>query len=227
MGCQGPGGVARSFYGAGAGCTVQADRHAPVLLADSLAPLTETFDRDAEVPRVVALLPHLTGEKGAEVLRDHVLRPFAGQDLRLYVIWQDVGRARDSEAARRATAALESDPRVTCFHDCSGLAGRAFARGKLPVAEAREVFLFYPAGTRWVGGERLEPAGSDVTSRRARRARVTAGRATPDPDSWVHRLGRVVPERFCSPRELPLAMRERVQRLLDHAASRKAALAQG
>lgn len=206
-----PAGVSRFHYGDGAQCAVES-RAVPVSLASSLDPLRCAFDQCSEVPRVVALLPHMGCERGAAILRQEVLDAHPGADLRLFVIWQDVARTPDAaQAAARATRLLD-DPRVVAFHDCAGLAGRAFARGNLPVAEAREVFLFYPAGASWP-----KPAG-------ARRASAVP-EETPATDQWVHQLGRVRPEKFCTPQELPLEMREAVGRLLRQAEERRGALA--
>lgn len=205
-GCQGPGGYSLHYYGAGHACSKEAyEASGPVSLAGTLEPLQSAFDADAERPRIIALLPHLGCERGAEILREQVLDAFPSGDLRLYVIWQDIGRRGDREAARRASQHLD-DPRVTCFHDASGLAGRSFARGKLPVAEAREVFLFYPAGIQWP-----RPASGD---RAALASHARGPSDTPTTESWVHQLGRVAPETFCSPRELPGAMRARAAALI-------------
>lgn len=203
--CQGPGGGADSYYGAGTACSIESyEALGPVSLTTSLDPLRDSFDRDVERPRIIALMPHMGCERGAEILRSEVLDAFPGADLRLYVIWQDVGRRNDREAARRASGFLD-DARVTCFHDGSGLAGRAFARGKLPITEAREVFLFYPAGIAWPrpgSDERARLASADAGSA-SDGAPVPQPGATPSTETWVHRLGRVAPEKFCAPHELP------------------------
>ncbi|MEL6429069.1 MAG: hypothetical protein AAFU73_22125 [Planctomycetota bacterium] len=218
--CQGPEGVATSWFGGGELCSERSTRDiGPVSLFGTISPLQDAFDEDVESPRIIALLPHVACENGARVLREEILDPFDDADLRLYVVWQDVGLRNDRAAALRASSHLR-DPRVTCFHDASGLAGRAFARGKLPVAEAREVFLFYPAGVAWprtdggapfVGASAPPPTGGDA----------------PDTESWVHRLGRFAPERFCTPRELPRAMRDRARDLIEQAAARRGARPDG
>lgn len=206
--CQGPGGVSPFHYGDGALCSVESTDDQPTSLRTSLEPLRDAFDAHTDVPRVVALMPHMGCERGAEILRSEVLDAHRGEDLRLFVIWQDVARTPDAaQAAARASRSLDDD-RVIAFHDCAGLAGRAFARGKLPVAEAREVFLFYPAGASWptAGGARRTAATPDPT---------------PATDDWVHQLGRVRPEKFCTPGELPREMRLAVRRLLDQARARR------
>ncbi len=208
-GCQAPVGKSSFFYGAGEACTV--DLSVPSELSTSLDPLRSAFDASSEVPRIVALLPHMGCEKGAEILRSEILDAHPDEDLRLIVIWQDTIRNGDERAASRATRYLQ-DPRVTAFFDCSGIAGRAFARGNLPVAEAREVFLFYPAGLRWP-----KDGGRDASLPRS--ARPVAD-APPRTETWVHQLGRVAPERFCTPEELPLAIRLTVSRLLEDSARR-------
>jgi len=213
FGCQAPSGYALHYYGDGHACSKEAYEAAgPVSLEGTLEPLQAKFDEDAHRPRIIALLPHLGCERGAEILREQVLDAFPTDDLRLYVIWQDIGRRGDREAARRASEHLD-DARVTCFHDASGLAGRSFARGKLPVAEAREVFLFYPAGVRWP-----RPASED---RASLASHVRGPSDTPTTESWVHQLGRVAPETFCSPRELPGAMRARAAALIASAERRR------
>ncbi len=261
-GCQGPGGMSPFHYGGGADCAMDVGPK-PVSLEVSLDPLRDEFDRYADVPRVVALMPHMGCERGAEILREQVLDAYPTSDLRLLVIWQDIARTEGAAAAAsRATLSL-MDERVTAFHDCSGLAGRAFARGNLPVAEAREVFLFYPAGKTWprsVASGSEEPLQSVQGSASADRPRTetgfnssfrTVGDAarpdgvrrhgsrqgagarktsgvtdiTPWTDSWVHQLGRVAPEKFCTPQELPGEMRQAVQRLLAQAETRRQRLA--
>ncbi|MFT7170723.1 MAG: hypothetical protein ACI80K_003873, partial [Paracoccaceae bacterium] len=52
-------------------------------------------------------------------------------------------------------------------------------------------------------------------------ARPVAAEHPPQTESWVHQLGRVAPERFCTPEELPRAIRRTVQRLLDDADVRR------
>ncbi|MFT5732270.1 MAG: hypothetical protein ACJAZN_002148 [Planctomycetota bacterium] len=209
-GCQAPGGVTPFAYGSAPACAeLSVDALAPISLAESLDPLRDEFDAHSEVPRLVVLMPHMGCERGAEILRREVLSAYAERDLALFVIWQDEARTGGADAAARASGYLR-DPRVTAFHDCSGIAGRAFARGNLPVAEAREVFLFYPAGLTWP---------SDGS--RPMNARPVAAEHPPQTESWVHQLGRVAPERFCTPEELPRAIRRTVQRLLDDADVRR------
>ena len=178
----GPSGATTYHYGEG----VAPAAAELVSLEASLEPLREAFDAHVDVPRVLALMPHMGCERGAAILRSEVLDAHRGEDLRLFVIWQDVARTPDAaQAAARANRSLDDD-RVIAFHDGSGRAGRAFARGKLPVAEAREVFLFYPAGASW-------PRSSDARRTLADRVR------TPATDDWVHQLGRVRPEKYCTP----------------------------
>ena len=208
--CQGPSGATTYHYGEGV-APVAAEL---VSLEASLEPLREAFDAHVDVPRVLALMPHMGCERGAAILRSEVLDAHRGEDLRLFVIWQDVARTPDAaQAAARANRSLDDD-RVIAFHDGSGRAGRAFARGKLPVAEAREVFLFYPAGASW-------PRSSDARRTLADRVR------TPATDDWVHQLGRVRPEKYCTPGDLPREMRLAVGRLLDQARERRRSLEAG
>jgi len=270
VGCQGPAGLSGFHYGEGEDCTM-ASGPTPVSLLDSLDPLREEFDHHGDLPRVVVLMPHMGCERGAAILREQVLDAYPDEELRLLVIWQDVARTQGAAAAARRATLLLDDPRVTAFHDCSGLAGRAFARGNLPVAEARELFLFYPAGTAWPSpsapgfgdrrtarlldeplrpgqgaGEGPKPrigtglhgfnaAGApaaDVSrtqdgTRRKPVARRTSGVTdiTPRTEDWVHRLGRVVPEKFCTRQELPGEIRSAVGRLVSLAAERRQRLA--
>lgn len=214
--CQGPGGPTDFVYGGAAQCA-RVDFVEPMALQDSLGPLQQAFDRHADVPRMVVLMPHVGCERGAEILRREVLDAHPDADLRLFIIWQDLVRNARPEAAERASRFLD-DERVISFYDCEGLAGRAFATGNLPVAEARELFLFYPAGLTW------PKAGAQPTS-----ARVAM---PPRTERWVHQLGRVAPERFCTAEELPRAIRVTMDRLLEEAAIRnegleEAARAQG
>ncbi len=209
-GCQAPGGATPFVYGSAPTCTEAAEaENKPIPLLASLNPLRRAFDSYSEVPRVVALMPHMGCERGAEILRREVLSAHPDKDLALFVIWQDEARTGGADAAARATGYL-IDPRVTAFHDCSGIAGRSFARGNLPVAEAREIFLFYPAGITWP---------SDGT--RPMSAKPVSAERPPQTDKWVHQLGRVAPERFCTPEELPRAIRLTVERLLDDAETRR------
>lgn len=210
MGCQAPNGATPFAYGSlpTSAEALEAD-DTPISLEASLQPLRQAFDKESEVPRVVALMPHMGCERGAEILRREVLSAHPDRDLALFVIWQDEARTGGAAAAARATGYL-ADPRVTAFHDCSGIAGRAFARGNLPVAEAREIFLFYPAGMTWP---------SDGT--RPMTAKPVSAERPPQTDKWVHQLGRVAPERFCTPEELPRAIRQTVKRLLDDADLRR------
>lgn len=206
--CQGPAGASAFHYGDGVERPDAASAAELVSLDTSLEPLRDAFDAHVDVPRVLALMPHMGCERGAAILRAEVLDAHSGEDLRLFVIWQDVARRPGAaKAAARASRSLEDD-RVIAFHDGSGLAGRAFARGKLPVAEAREVFLFYPAGASW-------PSASN-----ARRTPADPGR-TPATDDWVHQLGRVRPEKYCTPGDLPREMRLAVGRLLEQARARR------
>jgi len=205
--CQGPAGASAFHYGDGARSSVPLSAAEPISLDTSLESLREAFDAHVDVPRVLALMPHMGCERGAAILRSEVLDAHRGEDLRLFVIWQDVARTPDAaQAAARASRSLQDD-RVIAFHDGSGLAGRAFARGKLPVAEAREVFLFYPAGASWPtsSGDRRTPAGTGQT---------------PATDEWVHQLGRVRPEKYCTPKDLPREMRLAVRLLLEQARER-------
>ncbi|QDV05703.1 hypothetical protein Poly30_12040 [Planctomycetes bacterium Poly30] len=214
-GCQAPCGATPFAYGSAAACAeLAAEPDRPISLQASLDPLREAFDAHADVPRLVVLMPHMGCERGAEILRREVLGAHPGEDLALFVIWQDEARTGGADAAARASGYLK-DPRVTAFHDCSGIAGRAFATGNLPVAEAREVFLFYPAGLTWPseGGRPMN-------------ARPVAAQRPPKTENWVHQLGRVAPERYCTPEELPRAIRETVARLLEDAEARREALRQ-
>lgn len=209
-GCQAPAGATPFAYGSAPACSqVVAEPNRPISLRDSLDPLRQAFDASSEVPRIVALMPHMGCERGAEILRREVLSMHPGQDLALFVIWQDEARTGGADAAARASGYLR-DPRVTAFHDSSGIAGRAFACGNLPVAEAREVFLFYPAGLTW-----------PEEGTRPMNARPVAAQRPPKTENWVHQLGRVAPERFCTPEELPLAIRATVARLLEDAEIRR------
>ncbi|MEM9379773.1 MAG: hypothetical protein AAGB93_07455 [Planctomycetota bacterium] len=206
--CQGPGGPSLYAYGGAAACKRAAARE-PKSLDASLDPLVEAFDRHSDVPRMVVLMPHVGCERGAEILRTEVLEAHPDADLRLFVIWQDLFRNGNPAAAKRASKHLD-DSRVLAFHDCAGLAGRAFACGNLPVAEARELFLFYPAGLTWPR-EALRPASMGVV--------------TPPTERWVHQLDRVTPERFCTAEQLPLAIRLTMSRLIEEAERRRVRLA--
>ena len=208
--CQAPLGSTPFAYGSAPTCAESlAEEAKPICLGASLDPLRDAFDENSEVPRVVALMPHMGCERGAEILRREVLAAHVGRDLALFVIWQDEARTGGAAAAARATGYLQ-DQRVTAFHDASGIAGRAFARGNLPVAEAREVFLFYPAGMTWPSDGARPMSAKPVSAERP-----------PRTDSWVHQLGRVAPERFCTPEELPRAIRLTVERLLEDADVRR------
>ena len=134
--CQGPAGASAFHYGDGVERPDAASAAELVSLDTSLEPLRDAFDAHVDVPRVLALMPHMGCERGAAILRAEVLDAHSGEDLRLFVIWQDVARSPGAaKAAARASRSLEDD-RVIAFHDGSGLAGRAFARPGWPAASS-------------------------------------------------------------------------------------------
>jgi hypothetical protein len=159
---------------------------APVLpLRGSLEPLRAEFNGARHLPRLVVFLsptcPHCA--EGARAVRAGLLEDDPAAPLHVTVVWLDVLPGDGLPAARAARARL-ADPRVHFFHDALGTSGRAFARGVLPVAVARHVFLLYAPGQEW---------GPD---------------GPPPPRYWAHQLGRVRPEFYKSAEGLAHQLRE-------------------
>lgn len=159
-------------------------------LDGSLAALRDDFNAHKDRPRVISLLSPTCGacEYGVEALRDSVLRAFPDADLHVEIVWLDMLPNDRPSTALEAARRLD-DPRVRHFHDPSKVAGRAFARGLLPVGVAWDVYLFYPAGAEWTE----DP---------------------PRPSSWSHQLGRVDPEHFHPRERLRAELRASAERLL-------------
>ena len=168
-----------------------------VPIVDSLRPLAEAFDSRAEVPRIVALLPDRCDGCGAglDSIRSGVLESFPGRDLHVFVIFP--GHLVCDGCGSKVDSIL--DTRVTLFRDPEGRAARAFARGLLPVAEARQLFLFYPAGARWCDAP--DPAAEP-------------SRLAPATRDWWHGLGRIAPDRYCTHYELDSTLRSTMVSLL-------------
>lgn len=185
-GCRAPGAVAAVQDGGGA-------RLAPppvTTLEGSLASLREDFNAHKDRPRVVSLLSPTCGtcRFGVDALRDAVLDAFPDADLHVQIVWLDMLPGDRASTAREAALRL-GDSRVRHFHDPGRAAGRAFARGLLPVGVAWDVYLFYPAGAEWLE----EP---------------------PRPVSWSHQLGRVDPEHFHPRERLPVELHASAAALL-------------
>lgn len=139
-------------------------------LGRSLRRVRESFEAGAGRTRIVALLDHRLD--GVEAVREVARRAEAG-DSQFILIW-------DGEPGDGAwCAGLPRDGRVAAFVDGRGVAGRAFARGLLATARAREVYLVYGPETRW-------PVGAEGSSHEA---------GPPRPRAWWHRMGRLAPSR--------------------------------
>lgn len=194
---------------------VHAAVRAGATLGASLRPLEAAFDAHCAVPRVVALLPARCEAcaSGVASLRRSILEAFPREPYHVFVLFE-----RDARCEGCGAAAVSDlvDPRVTVFRDDEGFAARAFARGLLPVAEAREVFLFYPRGMRWrdEAPPRASPAGVEPG---APGLGVGARPRPGDPpraDEWWHSLGRIAPERYCATLELDSTLRATMAQLL-------------
>lgn len=178
-----------------------------VPLERSLAPLEAAFDGHADEARVVVLLPARCEQCacGLRAVRESILEAFP--EARLHVLLVFPGGERCDACGAPVLHELGS-ARVTLFRDADGIAARAFARGLLPVAEARDMFLFYPRGMRWHDA----PLAPSDTSAAARAAAPAGG--APRADQWWHRLGRIAPERHCATQELDQTLRQTVEALL-------------
>ncbi|HEY6322768.1 MAG TPA: hypothetical protein VJA16_14525, partial [Thermoanaerobaculia bacterium] len=86
----------------------------------------------------------------ALVAQRYLLTGRALPELRVYVIWEPAQGHDEREAAVKAAALLNDDPRVTQFWSRSRFAGRAF-REPLGFASAAawDVFLLFAPGSRW------------------------------------------------------------------------------
>ncbi|MEZ6015712.1 MAG: hypothetical protein R3F49_11395 [Planctomycetota bacterium] len=237
LACQGPPArdAARSelrpFGSSGAGLTLGAGSPdggapglgAPVILGSTLAPLAEEFDRHAHEARVVALLPARCEAcaSGLAAIQESLLDAFPGGSFHVIVVLPGDDRC---DGCGAPVVSGVQDPRVSMYVDQEGCATRAFTRGLLPMAEAYDVFLFYPRGTAW-GSERAAQtegprAGSGSLQQGApltasQGARLGAQNETPRAEEWWHRLGRFAPERHCAAQELDRALRTTMAQLLD------------
>lgn len=198
-----------------------------IALGDTLAPLQAAFDARVEVPRVVALLPVRCVECacGLDAVRRSILRAFPEDGLHVFVVLPP-GDVCDGCGADVIGALL--DRRVTYFRDREGHAARTFARGLLPIAQASEMFLFYPRGTRWQGGDPtalaagLEPSVTAAPTFQRASALTNVSNAPPRADAWWHRLGRIAPGRHCAEQELDVALSGTMARLLAEASEQRA-----
>lgn len=203
-----------------------------IALGSSLDPLQVAFDARVEVPRLVALLPVRCAECacGLDAVRRSILRAFPDEGLHVFVVLPP-GDVCDGCGADMVGALI--DQRVTYFRDREGHAARTFARGLLPVAQASEMFLFYPRGTRWLG-ELHAPAAVPATPARAAPTATSMAGATrapaeirapsppPKANAWWHRMGRIAPGRHCAQEELDAALSGTMARLLTEAAEQRA-----
>jgi len=191
-----------------------------IALGSSLAPLEAAFDARVDVPRVVALLPVRCADCacGLDAVRRSILRAFPDEGLHVFVVLPP-GDVCDGCGAFMIGAL--TDQRVTYFRDREGHAARTFARGLLPVAEASEMFLFYPRGTRWQEPPAAIAAAHAPTLQSAPSA-TGAPSAPPRADAWWHRMGRIAPGRHCAEQELDAALSGTMARLLTEAAEQRA-----
>ena len=140
----------------------------------SLSSLREQFEAGRGRTRIIALLDHRF--QGVEVLRRLVARAEA-RDVHVILIWDE--QPRDDAWA----AGLPGDDRVSAFVDRRRVAGRVFARGLLPTARVREVYLVYGPEARW-------PERADGTTASAS---GVLDEGPPAPLGWWHRMGRLAP----------------------------------
>ena len=123
-----------------------------------------------------------------------VLQEFPKADIDVSIIWIDMLRNDNAEAAAKS-AKIFDDPRVRQFHDprATRLAGKAFAHGLIRkgAGVAWDIYMFYDLDARW-------------------------DEIPPKPIDWMHQLGgggRADPERFHSGDELVSELHESMGRL--------------
>lgn len=123
-----------------------------------------------------------------------VLKDFPKADIDVSIIWIDMLRGDNAEAAAKS-AKMFDDPRVRQFHDprSSRLAGKAFAHGLIRegAGVAWDIYMFYDKHARWDDNP-------------------------PKPIDYMHQLGggrRADAERFHSGDELVSELRKSMERL--------------
>jgi hypothetical protein len=99
----------------------------PVAVIDSLDPLREAFNANADKPRVLLLVSPLCSEcvLGAEAVRKSILDQFAESGVFAIVVWEPMVPPDTEEAALAASGIFADAPAVQ-FYDPERLAGWAF-----------------------------------------------------------------------------------------------------
>ena len=123
-----------------------------------------------------------------------VLRDFPEADIDVSIVWIDMLRGDNAEAAAKS-AEMFDDPRVKQFYDSrsSRLAGKAFAHGLIRegAGVAWDIYMFYDKDARW-------------------------DEHPPKPIDYMHQLGggrRADPERFHAGDELVSELHDSMDRL--------------
>ncbi len=152
-------------------------------LNGDLEPLRTVFNAHQDSPRVVALIP-ISCPDALQALRAAKREAEElDKSITWLIIWQDELLGDDCQQAKCASGAV--DPSQTIFfHDCELLAGRGLAGGTILSGQLRRAYLFYPAGTEW-------------------------GEQAPEPSTWVHRMGRLIPDRSGDAQRLTADLRDR------------------
>lgn len=170
-----------------------------ISLAGSVDPLRDHFNELADKHRVISILSPTCGPcvSGAVAVNEVVVKSFPEADIGVGVVWIDMLGSDDEASARRA-ATIFDDARVRQFHDPHQRAGRAFGAALAGGSAAWDIYMFFPAGTRWES-------------------------SVPAPAEWLHQLGGDVadPARLRSGAALASGLHEAMS-ALGHEAARAA-----
>jgi hypothetical protein len=124
-----------------------------VELGGSTASLRETFNRDARKVRLLLILSPTCGlcRMGARMTARYILDLTQRDDLRVYVVWEKVGKEDSAESAEEASRML-ADSRVQQFWSPERVAGQAFKTAiGLTTQPAASVYLAFGADQAWSG----------------------------------------------------------------------------
>lgn len=144
-------------------------------IVDSLAPIRDAFNAQADQPRVLLLVSPSCSEcvLGARAVRNSILDRFGQSGVVAIVVWEPM-LGTDSEAAARGASGIFVDTRATQFYDPQRHAGWAYQReqfaGKWDELDAAlppdhwlrkahdrkpdpgpewDVYMLYRPGVRW------------------------------------------------------------------------------
>ncbi len=94
------------------------------------------------------------------------MKDFPDADVSVSIVWIQMPGFNDNEETAREIAGSISDPRVKHFYDAypAHLVGKAFAKNRISVGPAWDIYFFYTKGTDWKD-------------------------APPAPAEWMHQLG--------------------------------------